>query len=74
MKHFIALILTAFAFTAFAADKAPATKQETNCVKKDKNGKCPPPPKGEKPKVKKKTAAVATPAVTKADAPVPAKK
>lgn len=68
MKHFIALILTAFAVTAFAADTKPAvatpavTKAdagkpvENNCVKKDKNGKCPPPPKGEKPKVKKKSA------------------
>ncbi|CAB5220572.1 hypothetical protein UFOVP240_6 [uncultured Caudovirales phage] len=40
-----------------AVTKADAGKPvENNCVKKDKNGKCPPPPKGAKPKPKKKAA------------------
>lgn len=38
-----------------AADIAKASKpaDPVNCVKKDKNGKCPPPPKGVKPTPKK---------------------
>lgn len=41
-----------------AVTKADAGKPvENNCVKKDKNGKCPPPPKGTKPKPKKKAEA-----------------
>jgi hypothetical protein len=55
MKHFIAFVLAAFAFSAFAAEpaKTPA-KQETNCVTKDKKGNCPPAPKSPKPTPKKK--------------------
>ena len=57
MKHLIALVVTAFALSAFAADpaKTPAPAPENNnCVKKDKNGKCPPLPDSPKPTPKKK--------------------
>jgi hypothetical protein len=57
MKHLMVLMFTAFAFTAFAAEpaKAPASAAEnTNCVKKDKAGKCPPLPDSPKPTPKKK--------------------
>jgi hypothetical protein len=58
MKHLIALIVTTFALSAFAAEpaKAPATPapENTNCVKKDKAGKCPPLPDSPKPTPKKK--------------------
>lgn len=42
-----------------AVTKADAGKpaQNDNCVKKDKKGKCPPPPKGNKPTPKKKSEA-----------------
>jgi hypothetical protein len=55
MKHLIAFVLAAFAFSAFAAEpaKTPA-KQETNCVTKDKKGNCPEAPKSPKPTPKKK--------------------
>ena len=61
MKSIIAVVMLAFASTVYAQGakqpegiiKAPE-KQESNCVKKDKNGKCPPAPKGEKPTPKKK--------------------
>ena len=50
-----------FAVTAFAAEPAkqePAKQEEnTNCVKKDKQGKCPPLPKSAKPTPKKKAEA-----------------
>ena len=57
MKALISAVLMAFAFTAFAAEpakKADADKPAVNCVKKDKKGNCPPPPKGTKPTPKKK--------------------
>ena len=59
MKHLIALVVTAFALSAFAAEpaKAPASAsatENTNCVKKDKSGKCPPLPDSPKPTPKKK--------------------
>ena len=54
MKHLIAFVLAAFAFSAFAAEPAPAKKEETNCVTRDKKGNCPPPPKSPKPTPKKK--------------------
>lgn len=57
MKHLIASVIAAFALTAFAAEpaKAPAKAAEnTNCVKKDKNGKCPALPDSPKPTPKKK--------------------
>jgi hypothetical protein len=58
MKSFITALLITFASTSFAAEPAkkeaaPAV-QNDNCVKKDKNGKCPPLPKSEKPTPKKK--------------------
>ena len=64
MKLVLALLLSlGVAMSAQAADapkkdaKAVEQKKETdNCVKKDKNGKCPPPPKGENPTPKKKLA------------------
>lgn len=56
MKTLVAALALAFATSSFAAEpakKEPA-KQEQNCVKKDKKGNCPPPPKGTKPTPKKK--------------------
>ena len=53
----VAAALSVLALQAIAAEpaKAPASApQENNCVKKDKNGKCPPPPKSPKPTPKKK--------------------
>ena len=59
MKSLIALIALALSSISFAAEpakkeeaKAPS-KVEANCVTKDKNGKCPPAPKSEKPTPKK---------------------
>lgn len=57
MKALIAAVALAFASASFAADTAkkdakPA--ENTNCVKKDKNGKCPPLPDSPKPTPKKK--------------------
>jgi hypothetical protein len=61
-KFLIAINLVIWSFvgyqvTAYAAEPAkkevPAV-QNDNCVKKDKNGKCPPLPKSEKPTPKKK--------------------
>ena len=62
MKALITSIMLPFAAMSVQAADAPKKdakaveqKKETdNCVKKDKNGKCPPPPKGEKPTPKKK--------------------
>ena len=62
-KSLLALIISAFALTAltaFAADQTKAVQNETkelNCVKKDKNGKCPPAPTSPKPTPKKKAEA-----------------
>jgi hypothetical protein len=44
-----------FSVTSFAAEpaKKEIPKEVTNCVKKDKNGKCPPPPNSPKPTPKK---------------------
>lgn len=68
MHRIIAIItLLTFAFATAACEqsvkqpegivKVPETviekKQEPNCVKKDKNGKCPPPPSSPKPTPKK---------------------
>ncbi len=56
MKSIIALVMLAFASVSFAAEpakKPEAKKEETNCVTKDKQGKCPPAPKSEKPTPKK---------------------
>ena len=58
MKLVLALLLSlGVAITAYAADApkkdAPAS-QNDNCVKKDKNGKCPPLPDSPKPTPKKK--------------------
>lgn len=57
-KTIIALVVSMFALQAFAAD-APKKEdakavQNENCVKKDKNGKCPPLPNSPKPTPKKK--------------------
>jgi hypothetical protein len=57
MKHLIASLIAAFALTAFASapTKPPVPPAEnTNCVKKDKNGKCPALPNSPKPTPKKK--------------------
>jgi hypothetical protein len=57
MKALVTAVMLAFAtFAVHAAEpaKKAETKQETKCVKKDKNGKCPPAPKGDKPTPKKK--------------------
>jgi len=58
MKALVTAIMLAFAAMSIQAAE-PAKKEdakavENNCVKKDKKGNCPPPPKGEKPKPKKK--------------------
>ena len=62
MKTLITAIMFAFAVMSVQAADAPKKdakaveqkKENDNCVKKDKNGKCPPLPKGEKPTPKKK--------------------
>jgi hypothetical protein len=59
MKTLIAATMLVFASASFAAEPAKkdakaAPAAEQNCVKKDKNGKCPPAPKSEKPTPKKK--------------------
>jgi hypothetical protein len=55
MKSFITALMMMFSVTSFAAEpaKKEAPKEVTNCVKKDKNGKCPPPPDSPKPTPKK---------------------
>ena len=54
MKSIIALVALAFATASFACNAhEPSKKEETNCVTKDKQGKCPPAPKSEKPTPKK---------------------
>jgi hypothetical protein len=56
MKALVTAVMLAFASFALQAAE-PAKKeavQNENCVKKDKNGKCPPAPKGDKPTPKKK--------------------
>ena len=54
MKTVLAAALMTLATVSFAAESAkkdakPAAASEQNCVKKDKDGKCPPAPKGDKP-------------------------
>ena len=62
MKALVTAIMLAFAAMSIQAAE-PAKKEDVkavqndNCVKKDKKGNCPPPPKGEKPKPKKKAEA-----------------
>jgi hypothetical protein len=57
MKALLTAVLMMFAAVSFAAEpakKADAkTVQNDNCVKKDKNGKCPPLPDSPKPTPKK---------------------
>lgn len=62
MKSLVISVLLAFSsMLVFAAEpvKGAATpqKEELNCVKKDKNGKCPPAPNSPKPTPKKKAEA-----------------
>jgi len=56
MKSLLTVVMLAFAFSVQAAEPAkkdaPAV-QNDNCVKKDKNGKCPPLPNSPKPTPKK---------------------
>ena len=58
MKALLVALAVAFGASTFAAE--PAKKEDTkavqndNCVKKDKNGKCPPLPNSPKPTPKKK--------------------
>lgn len=57
MKALITAVALAFATASFAADapkKDAKPAENTNCVKKDKNGKCPPLPDSPKPTPKKK--------------------
>ncbi len=60
MKALVTAIMFAFATFAVQAaepakkDAKPAAVQNDNCVKKDKNGKCPPLPNSPKPTPKKK--------------------
>lgn len=56
MKALVTAVMLAFAsFAVQAAEpaKKDAKPAEQNCVKKDKDGKCPPAPKGDKPTPKK---------------------
>ena len=61
MKASVTVVMLAFASMTFAAE--PAKKEATpavqndNCVKKDKQGKCPPLPNSPKPTPKKKAEA-----------------
>jgi hypothetical protein len=60
MKQILAAFVLVYLLvsSAFAAEPvktpAPATKEQPNCVTKDKKGNCPPPPKSVKPTPKKK--------------------
>jgi hypothetical protein len=59
MKSLITAVMLAFAAmsvqaTAPAKKEDPKAVQNDNCVKKDKNGKCPPLPDSPKPTPKKK--------------------
>jgi|APGre2960657404_1045060.scaffolds.fasta_scaffold389884_1 hypothetical protein len=56
MKAFVTAVLLTFSVMAVQAADAPKKDDKVveNCVKKDKNGKCPPTPKSEKPTPKKK--------------------
>lgn len=59
MKSLVSAVLLAFATFAVQAADAPKKDtvkpaENTNCVKKDKNGKCPPLPNSPKPTPKKK--------------------
>ena len=54
MKSLVVSMAIAFGMTAWAAEPVKAPQENTNCVKKDKAGKCPPLPKSEKPTPKKK--------------------
>lgn len=65
MKSLLAIVLLAFSVTAMADKSEPVAVKTTpnpvvepvkndNCVKKDKNGKCPPLPNSPKPTPKKK--------------------
>lgn len=57
MKLLTALILSLSLMSAgYAAETKKDPAENQNCVKKDKKGKCPPVPKGTKPKPKKKSA------------------
>jgi hypothetical protein len=53
MKLLLGSLIMAVAITGFAAEPAKKSDakpvENTNCVKKDKDGKCPPLPKGDKP-------------------------
>jgi hypothetical protein len=54
MKALLTAALMTIATVSFAAEPAKkdakaAPAAEQNCVKKDKDGKCPPAPKGDKP-------------------------
>jgi hypothetical protein len=63
MKHLIAAVAMVFATAACAKEEpkkeepkkevVTAPAENNNCVKKDKNGKCPPLPKSPKPTPKK---------------------
>jgi hypothetical protein len=57
MKPVILAVMMAFATAACAKEEPkkvePVKQEELNCVKKDKNGKCPPAPKSPKPTPKK---------------------
>lgn len=61
MKVLVTAVMLAFATMTFVAE--PAKKEDAkavqnyNCVKKDKNGKCPPLPNSPKPTPKKKAEA-----------------
>ena len=56
MKSLVSAVVLAFTALSLQASEPPKKeipKEVTNCVKKDKNGKCPPPPNSPKPTPKK---------------------
>jgi hypothetical protein len=57
MKSLIAAVMLAFTVMSVQAGEPPKKEENTNCVKKDKAGKCPPLPNSPKPTPKKKAEA-----------------
>lgn len=57
MKALVTAVMLAFAMASVQAAEPAKAVQNDNCVKKDKNGKCPPLPNSPKPTPKKKAEA-----------------
>lgn len=56
-KTLIVLLVSIFSGNLYATETVKAVQNDQNCVKKDKKGNCPPPPKSAKPTPKKKSEA-----------------